>query len=76
MELIKTLYAKANLKCTKGEAWEFETHFAQAIADYCAGVCEELATKVAGCKPGDLTAFGGDCANLIRKDFDVQSSNS
>lgn len=45
---------------------------AQAIAEYCAGVCEEMGTAVAGCDGGEITRIADDCANWIRRDFDLK----
>jgi len=42
---------------------------AQAIAEYCAGVCEEMGTAVAGCDDGKPTRIADDCADWIRRDF-------
>lgn len=42
---------------------------AQAIAEYCAEVCEEMGTTVAGCDGGVPSRIADDCADWIRRDF-------
>ena len=45
---------------------------AQAVAEYCAQVCEEMGTAVAGCDGGKPTKIADDCADQIRRDFDLK----
>lgn len=45
---------------------------AQAVAEYCAGVCEEMGTHVAGCDNGKPTKIADDCADWIRRDFGLK----
>jgi hypothetical protein len=50
----------------------FLEKFAQLVAEDCAGICEEMGTKVAGCEHGNLTALADDCAWWIRNDFGIK----
>ncbi len=45
---------------------------ARAVAEYCAQVCEEMGTHVAGCDRGVPTFIADDCAQWIRRDFDLK----
>lgn len=67
-ELLKNFYDQAITKCEEGDAWEFERHFAQAIAEYCADICLDLGTAIAGVSP---TAPFDDCAYQIKKEFNL-----
>ena len=69
LELLKGFYDRAIAKCDKNDAWLFEQYFAEEVAEYCASVCEEMGTKVAGCDGGKPTRIADDCAAWIRKDF-------
>jgi hypothetical protein len=71
LEIIATLYHRAQAKCNLGDAWEFEFYFAQEIAEYCASLCEEIGTPVAGCYDNKLTTIADDCAATIREDFGI-----
>ena len=51
------------------EYWIIEK-FAELIAQECADICMEMATKCAGL-PGD-GALAQDCADWIKKDFGVE----
>ena len=43
-----------------------------AIAEYCAQVCEEMGTVMAGCNAGVPTRMADDCADWIRRDFGLK----
>jgi hypothetical protein len=43
-----------------------------AIAEYCAQVCEEMGTVMAGCDAGASTRMADDCAHWIRRDFGLK----
>ena len=43
-----------------------------AIAEYCAQVCEEMGAVMAGCDAGVPTRMADDCAEWIRRDFDLK----
>lgn len=45
---------------------------AQAVAEYCAQVCEEMGTATAGCDGGKPTQIADDCAEWIRRDFGLK----
>ena len=45
---------------------------AQQVAEYCAQVCEEMGTHVAGCEEGRPTRIADDCADWIRRDFGLK----
>lgn len=45
---------------------------ARAIAEYCAQVCEEMGTVMAGCDAGVPTRMADDCAEWIRRDFGLK----
>ena len=71
LEIIQALYHNATKKCTEGKAWEFERFFAEEVAEYCASLCEEIGTPLAGCYDNKLTAMADDCAATIREDFGI-----
>jgi len=39
LELMKSLYTRATLACTNGDAWEFETAFAEEVMKHCVDIC-------------------------------------
>ena len=49
------------------------TKLAYLVAEYCAGICEEMGTATAGCDGGKPTKIADDCADWIRKDFGIKS---
>ena len=49
-------------------AWMFEERFAKEIAQYCADICLDLGTSVAGVAP--IAPFD-DCAYQIKKEFGI-----
>lgn len=71
LEIIQALYARAVAKCDINNAWTFERFFAEEVAEYCASLCEEIGTPVAGCYDNKLTAMADDCAATIREDFGI-----
>lgn len=71
LETIQALYHRATLKCKDGTAWEFEWRFAEEVAEYCASICEEIATPLAGCYDNKLTEMADQCAATIREDFGI-----
>lgn len=50
---------------------KFSYYLAKEVAEYCAGVCEEMATKVAGCESNLPTIMADSCATMIRTDFEI-----
>ena len=71
LEIIQVLYRAAAGKCKTNQPWEFERFFAEEVAEYCASLCEEIGTPVAGCYDNKLTAMADDCAATIREDFGI-----
>ena len=69
LETIQALYHRAVAKCEANKAWQFEWRFAEEVAEYCASLCEEIGTPVAGCYDNKLTALADDCAATIREDL-------
>jgi hypothetical protein len=71
LEIIQALYSRATAKCNINNPWTFERFFAEEVAEYCASLCEEIGTPVAGCYDNKLTAMADDCAAIIREDFGI-----
>lgn len=80
LEIIQAFYDRAVNKCVEAsklnptpysKAGEFERFFAEEVAEYCASLCEEIGTPVAGCHDNKLTAMADDCAATIREDFGI-----
>jgi hypothetical protein len=69
---ILTLLKRSGLPALPIQNDIFLEKFAQLVAEDCAGICEEMGTKIAGCNNGVPTLIADDCAWWIRNDFGIK----